>query len=191
MKQELYTLIFFKILCWSFHWTMIYVLSILTRPRSACVPSAWPVLPPLAPNCPSKAFSYSQSSKNSSLSKCGAMKRILKKCVFLSQWKCLRSVNREDVWVPGQGWNSHPFHWGAKWYWCPFWMKPQQICPILHNWDSRSDFFQSWRDPSCTLCLILHGGWLLRTSLSCGYYAYREEAMSKGKSLCMTSILVS
>lgn len=63
--------------------------------------------------------------------------------------------------------------------------------PILHNWDSRSDFFQSWRDRSWTLCLVLHGSWLLRISLSCGHYACRKEAMNKGKSLHMTSILVS
>ena len=97
---------------------------------------------------------------------------------FLSQWKFLKSVNHVGVWVLGQGWNSCPFNQGLKCHWVTF--LSEASAGLTHSlWLGQQKWFLPKLGHSWIVCLILHGGWLFRTSLSCGHRSYREEEIIK------------
>lgn len=133
---------------------------------------------PPTPNCPPRAFSYSRSSKNSSSFKCSSRKRILKKFSFLSHWKCLKSAI--CVYLLGQGGSSCPFRWGWKWY--RFFLEQNLSINQMHSipcgWDSRSDFFQSWRVTAGLCATFFIEAWF-------SGHLWAVAAMSVGRKQCV------
>lgn len=122
------------------------VQSTLTDPNThACPPYEQQAVPPPTPNCPPRAFSYSEWSKNFSLFKCSSRKRILKKFSFLNYWKFLKVSSMCEL----LGKVGAPVHFSGGGngtdVFCEQSLSITQCIALSHDWGSRSYFFQSWR----------------------------------------------